>query len=256
MSIPRTILITGASSGIGAALALTYATKGRHLFLCGRNAERLQAVADACFEHQALVETAVLDVCDSEAMAQWIEGIEARMPLDLVIANAGISGGTAGGDESPAQTRAIFRTNLDGVLNTVLPAIPFMRHRGKGQIALVSSLAGFRGFASAPAYSASKAAVKAYGEGLRGWLKPDGVQVCTIFPGFIRTPMTDVNPFPMPFLMEAEQAAATIKARLERGDARIAFPLPMALGLRLLTLLPYRIADLLVGGLPGKPGVD
>jgi len=147
----------------------------------------------------------------------------------------------------------VLATNIDGVLNTIHPLIPRMRSRGRGQIAIMSSLAGFRGFPGAPAYCASKAAVRLMGESLRGELAALGIEVNVICPGFVRTPMTDRNPFPMPFLMEAERAARIIRRGLERNRGRIAFPLPVALAVRLLAALPDILADRLTRTAPRKP---
>src|ERR1700722_1157758 len=158
MKNPTHILITGASSGIGAALADLYAASGVRLSLHGRNAERLAAVAAKAASRGAVCDTQTGDVSDTEAMAKWTLACDVRQPVDLVIANAGISGGTGSRGESAAQSRAIFATNLRGVMNTVHPLIPLMTQRRRGQIALMSSLASFRGFAAAPAYCASKAA--------------------------------------------------------------------------------------------------
>ena len=167
---PGAVLITGASSGIGEALARDYAGPGRFLALSGRDAERLETVAKTCRKFGSQVNAETVDVAERDAMARWIESVDALNPLDLVIANAGTSAGTGGQGESESQARDIFAVNLAGVLNTVWPAITAMRGRGRGQIAIVSSIAGFRGMPGTPAYSASKAAVKAYGEALRGWL--------------------------------------------------------------------------------------
>lgn len=251
---PQAILITGASSGIGAALAVVYAAPGRVLFLTGRHEGRLSSVGEHCRKRGAKVTTTALDVTDSAAMAEWIAAMDQARPLDLVIANAGISGGTdkAGGGEDISQARRIFAVNLDGVINTVMPAIACMRKRGRGQIALMSSLAGFRGFPGAPAYCASKAAVKAWGESLRGSLARDGIAVSVICPGFVRSPMTDINPFPMPLLMDTSRAAALIKRRLARDHARIAFPWPMYLLVWLIAALPPRLTDRLLARMPEK----
>jgi len=148
---PRSILITGASSGIGAALAMSYAAPGVHLALSGRNEERLAEVAIACRTVGAEAAPQTVDVRDREAMIRWINDVDAATPLDLVVANAGVSAGTGTGGsdgslftgESEDQMREIFAVNLHGVLNTVWPVITPMRTRGKGQIAIVSSLAGF-----------------------------------------------------------------------------------------------------------------
>ena len=249
---PAHILITGASSGIGAALAVAYAQPGAHLSLGGRNQERLAGVAAQVAARGAVGSTALVDVCDRDAVADWVTAAEARAPLDLVIANAGVSGGTYGGPESPEQTRAIFAVNLEGVLNVALPIIPRMMARKSGQIAIISSLAGHRGFPGAPAYSGSKAAVKAWGEALRADLAPQGVKVNVVMPGFIRTPMTDANDFRMPFLMSAEKAAAIIQRGLAANRARIAFPFPTAFLAWTMSALSPRIADPILRMLPKK----
>lgn len=250
---PRSILITGASSGIGAALAQTYAAPGVKLFLTGRNRERLQTTVLACEALGAKVKAAALDVADDIAMRRWISACDKDQPLDLVIANAGISGGPKDAlGEREDQVRHIFDINLSGVLNTVHPAVDLMRPRRRGQIALVSSLAGYRGLPSAPAYSASKAAVKAYGEALRGQLKQSGLSVSVICPGFVKSRITDSNDFPMPFLMDTSRAAAIIRKRLKAHRAVIAFPWPMRLALGAIRALPSRIALPLLTGLPAK----
>ncbi len=239
-----TILITGASSGLGAALAREWAAPGVLLALSGRNAERLEAVAADCRAKGATVEAQVLDVTDRAGMEAWISGLDARQPIDILVANAGISGGTGAlGGEHADQVRGIFAVNLDGVLNSVLPAIEPMRARGRGRIALIASLAGYRGMPTAPAYCASKAAVKVWGEGLRGWLAGDGISVSVICPGFVKSRITDANDFPMPFLMEADRAARIMRQGIEAGRARIAFPWPMALAVWLLALLPPAWTD-------------
>jgi len=252
MREPRSILLTGASSGIGAALARAYAGPGIRLVLGGRDAGRLGEVAAACRAAGAEVEQATVDVADRQATAEWLLAVDARRPLDLVIANAGISAGTADGSETEAQTRAVFAVNLEGALNTVLPLLPAMRARGHGQIALMSSLASFRGFPSAPSYSASKAALRIWGEGLRGDLAPAGIVVSVICPGFVVTPMTAVNHFPMPMLMPAERAAEIIRRGLARGRSRIPFPWPIYALAWLIGALPPALVDPLLSHLPKK----
>ncbi len=252
MRNPKNILITGASSGIGRALAVAYAAQGINLFLCGRNAEKLEQTKILCTELKANVLLKAIDVCDEVAVADWIKKIEETHEIDLLIANAGISAGTASGTESFAQIKQIFSTNLNGVLNFVHPLTEKMKLRKRGQIALVSSLAGFRGLPSSPAYSASKSAVRVYGEALRGNLKQFGISVNTICPGYIKTPMTDVNNFPMPFLMEVERAAKIIKFGLEKNKSRIAFPFPLYFVVWLATLLSTKITDPIFAKLPGK----
>ncbi|HIJ61678.1 MAG TPA: SDR family NAD(P)-dependent oxidoreductase [Rhodospirillaceae bacterium] len=249
----RCILITGASSGLGEALARAYAGTGVRLCLGGRDAARLEAVGQACRDLGAAVDCRCIDVADRQAMAQWLNDIDERHPLDLVIANAGVSAGT-GADlgETAEQARAIFSVNLEGVLNTVLPVIEPMRRRRRGQIVIMASLAGFRGLPSAPAYSASKAAVRVWGEGLRGWLASDGIGVTVVCPGFVATPMTSRNRFPMPFLMTADDAARLIRRAVGQNRGRVAFPWPMAALLWLLAALPPGWTDGLLGRLPKK----
>lgn len=256
MKNPKNILISGAGSGIGRALAVAYSKAGVNLFLCGRNLEKLSATKILCEELKANVLLEVLDVAEEVAVKNWIEKIEENFELDLVIANAGISAGTAGGVESFAQVQKIFSTNLNGVLNLIHPAIEKMKLRKKGQIALVSSLAGFRGLPSSPAYSASKSAVRVYGEALRGNLAQFGIEVNMICPGYIKTPMTDVNEFPMPFLMNVEKAVRIIKDGLEKNKSRIAFPFPLYFVVWLATLLSPKFTDPIFAKLPGKKGLE
>lgn len=253
MLAPRSVLLTGASSGIGHALAVAYAAPGMTMALSGRDSERLDAVARECRGKGATVRPCRLDVTDASAMAAWIADAEATAPLDLVIANAGISAGTGGGGETAEQVRRIFAVNVDGVLNTVLPALPAMRARRHGQVAVMSSLAGFVGFPGAPAYCASKAAVRVWGEALRGWLATDGIGVSVICPGFVDSPMTAVNTFPMPLRMSADQAAAIIIRGLAAGHARIAFPWSMLALVRLIAALPPGLVEAVGRCLPRKP---
>lgn len=252
MRNPRSILITGASSGIGEALALAYAAPGRHLALSGRNEARLAAVADAVRAAGAGVDAATHDVRDAAAMRDWIDRIDHTQPLDLVIANAGISSGMPGGRIDEATIRAVLATNIDGVLNTLHPAIAAMRPRRRGQLAIVASLAGFRGLPTAPAYAASKAAVRVYGEALRPLLAADGLTLSVVCPGFVDSRMTAGNRFPMPFKMTAERAARIVCRSLERNRARIAFPWPMAALVWLLAALPPGLTDLAIRRLPEK----
>ncbi len=246
----RTALITGASSGIGAALAEALARPGVTLNLSGRDAARLEAVGATCRERGAVAQTTVLDVRDAEAMAGWIRGAGR---LDLVVANAGVSGRSReGGPEDAAKTRAIFDINLGGVLNTVLPALEVMVTQSpgangvRGRIVAVASLAAFMAAPDSAAYCASKAAV-------HGWMiarapeaRARGVLLTSACPGFIRTPMTDGYRFPMPGLMDAERAARIILRGVEAGRLKVVFPWWMGLAARFAGMLPPRLMAALV----------
>jgi short-subunit dehydrogenase len=248
--IHRSILITGASSGIGRALALAFAAPGIRLALLGRDATRLQAVADAARAKGAVVEADTVDVRDRLAMAKWIGAADGAMPFDLAIANAGITTGLAPGEvmEDPEAVRAILATNLLGVLNTVEPLIAPMCARGTGQLAFVGSLAGLHGLPYSPAYCVTKAGVHAYAESLRGRLERRGVLVSLIIAGFVKTPLNDSIDAIKPGEITDGQAAALIKRALAKGKATIAFPWFLYVLTRLGRLLPARIYDRIMAG--------
>ena len=249
----KNILITGASSGIGEALAEYYAARGaQNLFLCGRNAKRLNAVAKSCRRNKDVkVHTQVLDITDRAAAAEWINQCEKLAPLNLVFANAGVSTGA----ETAENVYATFETNVFGVLNTVLPAVEIYRNRPHPRcrhIAITSSIAGYHGLMTCPSYSASKACVKAWGEALRLSLRRDGINVSVICPGFVRSRITDQNTCPMPFFMEAEQAAAIIADGISRNVGLIAFPWPMRFVSWLGSVLPNWLSEFIYSRLPYK----
>jgi len=248
----KAVFITGASSGLGAHLAIEYAAEGRTLHLCGRNKERLDKTAEICRQKGAKVFTYLFDTTDEKEATKAIQQAFERTPLDLVIANAGVSAGVIGDDETTVALRKIMTTNIFGTLNTVLPALELMRKRRKGHIVLIASLAGYRGMASCPAYSASKSAVKALGEALYGQQKPKGIHITTICPGFIETPLTDKNRFYMPFLMPADKAARIIHKRLNRRPAMICFPWIMVFAAWFGSCLPSWIALPLFALFPKK----
>lgn len=253
MTKQKTILITGATSGIGKALAEAYATSGVTLYLTGRNRERLDEVANICRYKGATVDASAMNVTQTGSIERQILSWEAQSPIDIVIANAGISeGSNQSAEEADQNLRQITETNLVGTFNTVNPLIPFMQKRKTGHIVLMSSMAGFRGLPNAPAYSTSKVAVRAYGDALRPLLKPDGITVSIIFPGFVKTPLTDVNKFQMPFLMEAEKAAQIIKDGIEKKKPFIAFPWQMHVICQLIGLLPRRLGDYILSKAPKK----
>jgi len=241
---PRAILITGAAGGIGSALARTYAASGVCLFLGDLNPVGLENLCRLCSEAGATAHAATVDVRDRAAMEDWIVEAESILPLDLVIANAGISHGNLRKEETPDEYRAVFDVNVNGLLNTILPVLPLMRHRRRGQIALMSSLAGLRGFPHSPSYCASKAAVRTLGQGLRARLKREGVCVSVIIPAFVKTPMTEANLYRMPWRLEPDQAAAIIKKQLGRGKPEFIFPGPYAVVGWVLSAMPRFILNL------------
>lgn len=234
------ILITGASNGIGAALAREYAAPGVALCLTGRDQLRLSDVANACRAAGAMVRTAALDVTDDSAMAAQLADWDDSIPFDLVIANAGIGpiGETPPGGGWREPLRAITATNVGGTINTIEPLLPRMLARASGQIALMSSLAGFIGLPPAPGYGASKAWMRIYGEAMRGAVAAQGIGVSVVCPGFVATPMIAQTRFLMPFLMSAERAARLIAKGLAANRGRIAFPWPMVATTWFVSALP------------------
>jgi NAD(P)-dependent dehydrogenase (short-subunit alcohol dehydrogenase family) len=253
---PRSVLITGASSGIGRALALACAGPGVVLALGGRDAGRLEAVAAECRERGARASARLVDVRDDAGMAAWIEGAG---PLDLVIANAGISAGAEERRPEPAdQVRAVFAANLDGALNTVLPALSMMRRQPpgadgvRGRIATVASIAAFVAVPGAPSYSASKAALDAWTVATAPSARAHGVRLTSICPGYIRTPMTENNGIAMPGLMDADRAADIILRGIRAGRVRVAFPWWLATAAMLADLLPPRLGRRLLSGAVGR----
>jgi len=247
---PKSILITGASSGIGEALAMEYADFGITLYISGRNQQRLNEVSAKCRTKGATVTTKVINVTDKTQMKDWIDGIT---NLDLVIANAGIGKSFKSDGDIDAHVTEIFDTNLGGVFNTTHPSIEKMKKQGAGQIALISSIAGYRGMPSAPAYSASKVAVKGYGEALRGFYHANNIQINVICPGFVRSRITDKNNFKMPFYMEATRAAKIIRRDLAKNKGLITFPWQMRIiaGIA-FNLVPDFILEKMLRALPNK----
>jgi short-subunit dehydrogenase len=250
------VFITGASSGIGAALARHYAASGATLGLAARRGHRLFALAaelpgtHACYP---------LDVADAAALQAAAADFIARHGCpDIVIANAGVSAGTLGeaADDLPA-FRRIFDTNVMGMAQTLQPFIAAMKARGSGRLVGIASVAGIRGLPGAGAYSASKAASIAWLEALRVELHGSGVKVVTIAPGYIATPMTVVNPYPMPFLMPADAAARRFAGAIERGTSYTVIPWQMGVAAKLLRLLPNPVFDAIFARAGRKPrGLD
>jgi len=243
---PKSILITGASSGIGEALALHYAAPGISLFISGRDRERLDAVAGQCRQRGAAVSTWLGDVTDADRLKAWIVDCDRQCPLNLVIANAGVALGASRVEDLHRAAVDSFDINVTGVFNTVHPALEVMSRRRpypvrNAQVALMSSIMGYAGMARTPAYSASKAAIKHYGEALRGAFRGMGIGVSVICPGYVGTRM--IGTASRPFMMPADRAAAIIARGLARDKARITFPWQVVLIARLCINLPAFIVD-------------
>ena len=245
MRDPRSILITGASSGIGAALARAYAAPRTRLAICGRDAARLAAVANLCRERGAEVIETCLDVTEAPAVAAWIQKVDRASPFELVIANAGVQGGLwrDGAGETLGELHRVMEVNFGGVSNTIHPVLPAMRGRRRGQIALIASLAALRGLPYSPGYCASKAAVRIYGEALRSWLAPEGIDVSVVLPGFVETRLSHTVAGPKPLILPPERAARIIRRGLAKGRRQIAFPYPLYLGMQLMRALPAGLVD-------------
>lgn len=242
-------MITGASSGIGRALAIECARRGDNLFICGRDRTRLEAVAEECRKCvSASVHAAVVDITDRAAVDRWVDECDDVAPLERVFANAGVSTGK----EIDENVRAVFAINIAGTLNTVQAVLGKMRPRGRGQILLTSSIAGYGPLSSCPAYSATKACLRVWALSLRGMLAREGIKVSAICPGFVRSRITDRNTCPMPFFMEADRAARIILDRVDRNVGLIAFPAPMRLASWFLSVCPWRLAEWISGILPEK----
>lgn len=248
------VFVTGASSGIGAALAREYAARGAVLGLLGRRADALHDLA-ATLPAPGGHHLYAVDVTDHAALARAAADFSAREGgADIVIASAGVSAGTL--TERPgdlAEFAHIFAVNVTATVATFAPFIDAMK-RGTGprRLVAIGSVAGIRGMKGAGAYCASKAAVHTYAESLRLELQPHGIRVVTIAPGYIDTPMTRQNRFPMPFLMPVDRFAATAARAIDAGTSYRVIPWPMGIAAKLLRLLPNAVFDALFAHAPQK----
>ena len=250
------ILITGASSGIGEALARALARPGATLVLTGRDTIRLAASAAACRDRGARAETHALDVADRSGMQTLVR---ASGPLDLVFANAGVAYGVdPDGREPDAQIQTTFSVNVDGVMNTVLPALDLMLAQApdgggvRGRIAVIASVAALIAYPHTPSYCASKAAIDVWTVATAANMARRGVKLTSICPGFVRTPMTADNDFPMPGLLGADEAAALIIGGVRRGRRRVVFPAHIGGGARLVSMLPARAREEILRRQPSR----
>ncbi|MDO8315125.1 MAG: SDR family oxidoreductase [Rugosibacter sp.] len=250
------IFLTGASSGIGAALARHYAAVGVTLGLAARHQRRL---SDLVAELPGVHATYSLDVIDAPALHAAATDFIAQFGCpDIVIANAGISVGTLTSEvEDLPGFRRVFETNVLGMVHTFAPFIQAMQARGSGTLVGIASVAGIRGLPGAGAYSASKAAVIAYLEALRVELRGSGIQVVTLLPGYVATPMTAKNPYPMPFLLPADVAARRFARAISRGTSYSVIPWQMGWVAKFLRWLPNPLFDAIFARAGRKPrGLD
>ncbi len=247
------IIITGASSGLGEALALHYANEKHHLTLIARREERLNNVAKRCRGKGAEVETIIADVNDFERMRE-IGICLCEKPIDRIILNAGISVGHSGGVTPFEDFEKVFKTNFLSIHALLEPMIPKLMEQKNGEIVFISSLASLFTMPTSIAYSSSKRALNAYAEGLHYQLKPHGISVMTIMPGFIDSEMTQKNRFKMPFLMSTEEGIARITHAIKRKKIRYAFPFRFALMIRIVSLFPQSLRDKIVNFTNFKKG--
>lgn len=244
----KSIFLTGASSGIGRYLAVELAEYGANLALAARRKQKLEDVAIDVREAGGEAIVTPLDVTDQTAVEDAIDRtIDEFSGLDLSIANAGVDWVTDGGDLDMEETKQLFDINLNGVVHTIGPSIDRMLDYDGGRIVVVSSLASFYGLPKQAAYCASKSAVRRFVDGIRFDL-PDQIQLSTIFPGYVRTPMSEAHhdEDDMMFLVEVDDAVERIRKTLERGDKRHIFPFPMKMMALGLSTLPHFLLDWLI----------
>jgi short-subunit dehydrogenase len=236
------VLITGTSSGIGRELARRLAAPGVHLALVARRAERLAALAPELTATGATVRTYRVDVRDREAMARTVQDFAAQAGgLTHVIANAGISWGDRLLEGDSRDMAEVLETNVQGMLHTLAPAVPLMVARRSGQLVAISSVAGFRGIPNKGAYCASKAAMRMLMDAFRPVVRPHGIRVTTICPGWFDSELTARNAYPMPFMVPVERAAELTLRAIARGRKTYVFPWQMRLVVPLLQRVPDRI---------------
>lgn len=252
MTAKPLVFITGASSGIGEALAREYAARGATLGLLARRAERLTALLASLPGEHAVFSA---DVTRADEVTKAAEAFIARHGVpDIVIANAGVSVGTLTSEADDLRAfEQVLRTNVLGMVASFQPFVKPMRARRSGHLVGVSSVAGVRGLPGSGAYSASKAAVSRYLESLRVEMRGTGVRVMEIRPGYIATPMTAVNTYPMPFILSADEAAKRFVRAIDSGCDRATIPWQMAIVAKLLELLPNALYDGIFSRVKRKP---
>jgi short-subunit dehydrogenase len=247
VTTPKTVALTGASSGIGEALAIELGARGAHVALLARRKDELDAVAARVAARGGRATPIPVDVSDPEATFEAMKRAETELGgLDMVIANAGV-GSTGHASTMPwTDVKRLIDVNVTGAFATLVAAVPIFLAQQRGHLVGVSSLAGKRAIPQSSAYAASKAALSTFLEGLRLDLAPAGIQVTDVQPGFVATPMTSKNKHPMPFMWPAEKAAEYIVTKLERAPAIVSFPLPLVMATSLFRSAPAWLYDRLV----------
>jgi short-subunit dehydrogenase len=235
----RTALITGASSGLGRGLALWFAQRGTRVFAVARRKDHLAALAEEARAAGTTIEPVELDVSRADETVERIRAIDADCGgLDMVVANAGVGGPTNGRRFDWARAKQILDVNVTGTAATLGAVLPRMVERKKGHVVGVSSLAAFRGLPKNAAYSGSKAFLRIFMESLRVDLRGTGVRVTCIYPGFVKSEMTANNPFPMPFLLETQDAVERMGKAIARGETEVTFPWQLSTAVRLMRVMP------------------
>jgi short-subunit dehydrogenase len=239
-------IVTGASSGIGAQMALQLARDGWKVGITARRAQELEELANQIRSEGGTVALAVADVTEPGEIRSAFRSIVDQLgPVDLLIANAGMGSGTSALAFSGEAFERLIRVNLIGAAYAIEAVLPSMIERKAGQIVGISSLAGFRGLPGSSGYGASKAGLSALLEGMRPELQTVGITVTTVHPGYVRTPMTSKQTGPQPFLMDADRAAKIILRGVARKQARVDFPLRMAAIVQVVRLMPNWLFDCL-----------
>lgn len=249
----RHALITGASSGIGRALALEFASHGIHVTVAARRLELLEEVVREIERAGGQAAALALDVANAEEVERAVRALDEQVGgLDLVVANAGMGRECWSGKLNWERCASTIAVNVSGAVATLVAVLPRMVDRGHGHIVGISSLAQYRGLPRNAAYSASKAFLSTFLEGVRVDLRGTGVSVTDVRPGFVRTPMTAANKAPMPWLLDADEAARIVWRGIESKNAVVAFPWQLASVVRTASLLPASLYDRAVGPASGR----
>lgn len=243
----RTALITGASSGIGEALATELASRGVHVTLAARREERLRALAERIEARGGAADVVVMDVTLPDEAAELVQSADTRVGgLDLIVANAGLGHPQAAGGMGWPEARDVVATNFTGAIATLTAVLPRLVQRGRGHLVGVSSVAAFAPTPNGTTYRATKAGLSAFLDNLRAEIGGTGVGVTAVHPGFVRTPLADAFPIDPPLVVSADAAARHIVARLRRNPREINFPWSVASMMRVLGALPRALVHRLV----------